>query len=189
MFQFLKSTLSFYLVWLVMNVIGFVLGSLHGATTDGFIPTVVPGMTGLVMGDLVFGGMVGASQYFALYRTRFLPVTAGWILATALGFTLGARGGSLFTFRLTQDWTLAGILFGVFMGSSIGLTTALLLFRKISPLYLLTWFGVCVAAWVAGESIAFSVQFSMYYVPLVALTIAGITGLGLMILHPHLNRH
>jgi hypothetical protein len=170
-----------------LNVIGFSLGSLHGATTDGFIPTIIPGMLGLVIGDLVFGGMIGFVQYIALIRTRFLPVTSAWILATSLGFTLGARSGALLTFRITHDWTPAGILFGVFMGASIGLVTAFVLFRKFSLPHLLIWLATCTLAWIAGESVAFAAYFSLRTVPLVALAIAIITGLGLLLLQPRLQ--
>lgn len=177
----------FYLEWLTLNIIGFTLGSLHGATTDGFIPTLIPGMIGLVVGDLVFGGMVGFVQYLAITRARFLPLTSAWIAATSLGFTLGARLGALLTFRLTQDWTTAGVIFGVIMGASVGLVTAFALFRRFTPAPLLIWLAACILAWVAGESIAFAVQFSMRVVPLVALAIAAITALGLTLLQPRLQ--
>lgn len=172
----------FYLEWMILNPIGFTLGSLHGATTDGFLPTFIPGYIGLVLGDLVFGGMIGFVQYLAIRRTKFLPASTGWIIANSIGFTLGARTGALLTFRIAEDWVLAGITFGVFMGAGIGLVTSLVLFRNIAPKPLLTWLAISILAWVMGESIAFAAHFSMAAVPLVALAIAGITGLGLIYL-------
>ncbi|MEP0805499.1 MAG: hypothetical protein HRF47_08405 [Chloroflexota bacterium] len=177
----------FFLEWLALNPVGFIFGSLHGATSSGFVPMVIPGMAGLLLGDLIFGAMIGFSQYLVFARTRFLPVTFGWILTHSLGFTLGARAGALLTFRITQDWTMAGIIFGIFMGTSIAFFTAFTLFRKFSPIQSLTWLATCILAWVAGESIAFASNFSLLTVPLIALTIGSITALGLNLLHPYLQ--
>lgn len=177
----------FYLEWLIFNPIGFTLGSLHGATNGGFVTMVIPGLVGLVLGDLIFGAMFGFVQYLVFRRTGFLPASPWWIIASSIGFTLGARTGSLLTFRIVQDWMLAGVVFGIFMGTSLGLTTAFVLFRQFSPIQLLIWLGTCILAWIAGESIAFASDFSLLTVPLVALAIAGITGLGLMYLQPRLQ--
>lgn len=176
----------FYLEWLTFNPIGFTLGSLHGATNGGFVTTVIPGLVGLVLGDILFGAMFGFAQYLVFRRTGFLPASLWWIAANSIGFTLGARLGSLLTFRIVQDWMLAGIVFGIFMGTSVGLATAFVLFRKFSPASLLTWLGTCIPAWIAGESIAFASDFALVTVPLVALAIAGVTGLGLIYLQPRL---
>lgn len=177
----------FYLEWLILNPIGFTLGSLHGATNTGFVPKVIPGLVGLALGDLIFGAMFGLAQYLVFRRTRFLPASLGWIVASSIGFTLGARTGALLTFRITEEWFLAGVIFGVIMGASLGLATALVLFRQFSPVQLLIWLGTCIPAWIAGESIAFASHFTLVTVPLVALAIAGITGLGLMYLQPRLT--
>jgi hypothetical protein len=176
----------FFLEWMLLNPIGFTLGSLYGATDHGFIPSAIPGTTGLVLGDLIFGMIVGFVQYIVFRRTGFLPASSRWIIASSLGFTLGARIGALLTFRITDEWVLAGIVFGAFMGGCIGLATAFALFRNITPKYSLSWLATCTLAWITGESIAFATSFSLLSVPLVALAIAGITGLGLIYLQPHL---
>jgi len=170
----------FFLIWLLLNPIGFTLGSLFGATDNGLIPSLIPGLAGLILGDLVFGGMIGFVQYLVFRITKYLPATILWVIATSLGFALGARTGSLLTYRITQDWTLAGIIFGVFMGGSIGLITALTLYKQYSPNRLIVWIITSVTAWIAGEGIAFASLFLLKTVPLVALAIAGITGLGLI---------
>ncbi len=169
----------FFLDWMILNPIGFTLGSLHGATDHGFVPSVIPGYIGLVLGDLVFGGMVGIAQYIAFKRANFLPASIYWILANSLGFTFGARAGALLTFRITDEWMLAGVIFGIFMGVSIGLTTAITLFKQFSPARLFAWIFISTAAWIAGEGIAFASFFSIKTVPLVGLAIAGFTWLGL----------
>lgn len=172
----------FFLEWLVFNPIGFTMGSLHGATNDGFVSKVIPGLIGLVLGDLVFGAMFGFAQYLVFRRTGFLPASIWWIAASSIGFTVGARTGALLTFRLTEEWMPAGIVFGIFMGTSIGLATTFVLFRQFNPSLLLTWLGTCILAWIVGESIAFASHFALITVPLLALAIAGITGLGLILI-------
>lgn len=179
----------FYLEWIVLNILGFAFGSLHGATTDGFVPRVIPGTAGLILGDIIFGGMVGFAQYLSFRRTGFLPASIGWIIANSLGFTLGARIGAFLTFRLTNDWIVAGIIFGVIMGGSIGLATTLELFRSGYHGSLGGWLAACIPAWIIGESIAFAFHFSMWTVPLVALAIGGISGLGLIFSRPQPHVH
>jgi hypothetical protein len=183
----MKQISRFYLYWLILNLIGFLIGSLHGATSNGFIPSVIDGYAGLILGDLVFGGIVGLAQYVVFRSTGFMPASFWWILTTSIGFTMGARMGSLFTFRITENVVIAGILFGFFMGGSIGLTTAFALFKSIASKELVSWMMTNLTAWIAGESIAFAFHFSFSSVPIVALAIAGITGLGLIFLRPHLS--
>ena len=178
----------FFLAWMLINPIGFTLGSLNGATDSGFIPLVIPGIIGLILGDLVFGAMIGFSQYFVFYKTGFLPASLHWVVANSIGFALGARTGALLTFRITDDWVLAGIIFGVIMGGSIGHITAFTLYRHHSPGRLSVWIIFSVAAWVAGETIAFLSLFSLKTVPLVALAIAGTTGAGLIFLRSQQQR-
>jgi hypothetical protein len=177
----------FYLEWIIFNPIGFTLGSLHGATSSGLIPMLIPGLFGLVLGDLIFGAMFGFAQYLVFRRTGFLPASIWWIIANSVGFTLGARIGALLTFRFTEEWVLAGIIFGVFMGTSVGLATAFALFQKFIPGHFIIWLGTSILAWIAGESIAFASHFSLITVPLVALAIASLTGLGLIHLQPRLQ--
>jgi len=172
----------FFVEWMVLNPIGFTLGSLHGATDNGFVPSVITGYLGLILGDILFGGMVGFSQYIVFRRTDFLPASIQWIVANSIGFTLGARLGALLTFRITDDWILAGVIFGVFMGGSIGLATGLVIYKSITTKRLLIWIIISVAAWVMGETVAFASLFEIKTVPLVALAIAGTTGAGLIFL-------
>jgi hypothetical protein len=136
---------------------------------------VIPGLAGLVLGDLIFGAMFGFAQYLAFRRTGFLPVSLWWITTNSIGFTLGARLGSLLTFRIVQDLMLAGIVFGIFMGTSVGLATAFVLFRKFTPGHFFIWLGTCIPAWIAGESIAFASDFALITVPLVVCMISNLT--------------
>lgn len=180
----MRSKKRFYLEWMILNPMGFTLGSLHGATDHGFVPSAIPGYGGLILGDLVFGIMVGFAQYVS-FRRAGLPISSiKWIAANAIGFTLGARAGALLTFRLTDVWLTAGIIFGVFMGGSIGLATAFTFYKYLSPGRLFAWLAACISAWIIGEGIAFASLFSIRTAPLVGLVIAGITGLALLLIHP-----
>ncbi|MCK6540712.1 MAG: hypothetical protein L6Q26_11715 [Anaerolineales bacterium] len=165
---------------MILNPMGFTLGSLHGATDHGFVPSAIPGYIGLILGDLVFGMMVGFVQQLAFRRAGLPLGSAQWIVANAVGFTLGARAGAFLTFRLTDDWLTAGIIFGMFMGGSIGLATAFALYKQISLSRLFAWLITCIFAWVVGEKIAFASLFSIKTAPLVGAAIAGVTGLALI---------
>jgi len=170
----------FYFYWLLLNLVGFVFGSAYGATDNGYIPSLFPGYSGLILGDLVFGTMIGLAQYIGIRKTGIIPISIWWVLSISIGFTVGARTGSILTFRFTENWVVAGIIFGTFMGSSIGFATALTMYKKFTPKLFISWVLTNTAAWIFGESIAFAFLFSHNTVPLVALAIAGTTGIGVI---------
>ncbi len=179
----------FFAGWMILNPLGFTLGSWLGATTNGLIPLLIPGTIGIILGDLVFGAVIGLAQYLVIQRTKYLlTIMAWWVIASSIGFTLGARIGSNLTYRITQDWVLAGITFGIFMGGSLGIATAFTLFKTTSRAQIVAWLIVSITAWVIGESIAFAFTFSLKAVPLVALAIAAITGLGLIYLRSQISK-
>lgn len=171
---------KFYLVWTLLNPIGFLIGSLLGASSNGLIPFLIPGMIGLLLGDLIFGATFGLTQWLVLRRVPSLAVSTLWIVASSVGFMLGARFGALLTHRLVNDWLPASVVFGVFMGGSIGLATILPLSRIIAWPRLIGWLAVSLPAWVLGEGIAFAADFAHAKVPLVGLTISSLTGLELL---------
>jgi len=180
----MTRNIQFYLLWTFINPIGFILGSLQGATSDGVIPTLIPGKAGLILGDLVFGMIVGFSQWLVLRKTKFPEMSAGWIFATSISFMIGARVGAALTFRITDNWQLAAIIFGFIMGGCIGFFTAFTLPGAFTPLRIVQWILISVISWVVGESIAFLTLFSQQHVLLVAFAIACIKGIGLIYLYP-----
>ncbi len=168
----------FLIAWVVLNLIGFTLGSYFGATSVGVIPDLVPGVGGILLGDLVFGLIIGLFQWLALkFFFRRFTISASWVLLTSLGFTFGARAGSLLTYRIVNAWLTPAFVFGVIMGGSIGLATALVLRNKLTYAGLGIWFSASVLAWVLGESIAFSTDFAQATVPYVSLAISSVIGL------------
>ena len=170
----------FYLAWILVNPIGFMIGSILGASSNGLVPFLIPGMIGLLLGDLVFGATFGLAQWLVLRRTRSLAVSTWWIVASSVGFMLGARSGTLLTHQLTNEWMQPSVIFGIFIGGSIGLATVWPLSQIIAWPRLLGWLVVSLPAWVLGEGIAFSADFAHAAVPLVALAISCITGLELL---------
>jgi hypothetical protein len=174
--------IRFYVFWLLANAIGFIAGSYLGATNNGLIPVAISGYPGLILGDLIFGATFGLAQWLVFRLTGFMRISSWWIGLTSLGFMLGARSGSLLTYRVIDLHALLqpSLVFGIFMGGSIGLTTVLVLHRIIAWKYLVWWLSVSALAWVLGESIAFDSNFLHETVPQVALTISSVTGLELM---------
>lgn len=175
----------FVVLWLAANVIGFVLGSRWGATDGGQITKTLDGFAGLVLGDLVFGACFGLAQWLVLRATRFVDVSAWWAVLSSLGFTLGARLGSLLTYRILDlhDALEPAFVFGIFMGGSIGLATYFSIRHPFDWKLMAGWVAVFVLAWVIGEDISFDSHFSQDVIPRVGLAIGGVTGAGLTALH------
>ena len=169
-----------FLAWIFMNLIGYLVGSILGATSNGLVPAMIPGMIGLLLGDLIFGATIGLAQWLVLRRKSSLAVSAWWVIASSIGFIVGARSGALLTHQLASDWLQPSVVFGIIMGGSVGLATMWPLMQITAWPKLLGWLAISVAAWVLGEGIAFSADFAQTTVPLVALSISGITGLGLL---------
>ena len=173
------ENLAFLFSWIAINLIAFVCGSALGATSTGLVPYLIPGYMGLVLGDLLCGAVIGYCQWLVLKRARGFVVSPWWIAVSSVGFLIGARAGALLTYRIAGGWLLPSIVFGVFMGGSIGFTTAWVLRHTVDFRHLPVWVAVSLVAWILGEGIAFSSGFAQAAVPQVALAIAGVTGLGL----------
>ena len=174
--------------WLMANVVGFVVGSLLGASNDGLIVATLPRLPGLILGDLVFGAAIGASQWLALRDSRSRSVPPQWILATSVGFAVGARSGTRLAAGLLAVVPVPlSTAFGIFVGASVGLATAWVLRDRLRPVLAFAWVALNALAWVLGEGIAFSHGFSQWSMGLVSLAIASVTWLGFELLHvrPH----
>lgn len=162
------------------SVLGFVVGSLLGATDGGLLLTLQPRWLALVLGDLAFGAAIGASQWLAVRGDPTRSLSPLWIPATGLGFTIGARSGA----RLAQHIVALipiplSTAFGLCMGTSIGAATLLVLRSRPRVATALAWLMANALAWVLCEAIAFSTGFSLLAAPLVGLTMALVTWAGL----------
>ena len=165
--------------WLLANALGFVVGSLLGASNAGLIVAMLPRRPALILGDLVFGAAIGASQWLALRDSGGRTVPPRWILATSVGLAVGARAGT----RLAPELIAVvpaplSSVFGIFMGASIGLATAWVLRDRLRPVLAFGWVALNVLAWVLGEGIAFSRGFSQWSIGFVGLVVASVTWIG-----------
>ncbi|MEQ1907977.1 MAG: hypothetical protein ABMA15_04095 [Vicinamibacterales bacterium] len=170
--------------WLVANVLGFVVGSLLGASNDGLIVAMLPRRPALILGDLVFGAAIGAAQWLALRDSGSRSIPPRWILATSVGFVVGARSGTRLASELVAVVPLPlSAAFGICVGASIGLATAWVMRDRLKPSLAFMWVALNVLAWVVGEGIAFSAGFSQAFVAFLALAIASVTWIGLELVH------
>lgn len=169
--------------WLLANLLGFVIGSLLGASNGSLIVALLSGRPALVLGDLVFGAAIGAAQWLALRNAGPRSVPLQWILATSIGFMVGARSGARFGPELVDAvGTPPSVAFGIIMGASIGLATTWVLRHRLRSTLGVAWTTINVIAWAFGESIAFSLNFSQRSVAFVAVAIASVSWLAIELL-------
>lgn len=170
--------------WLAANVVGFVVGSLLGATNDGVLVGLIPGRVGVIGGDIVFGAVIGLAQQLALRQAPARALPAAWMVATAVGFAIGARLGGRFASDLAAlSLVPVSTVFGLCMGTSLGLTTLPLL-SGVNGRRAVIWVATNALAWILGEGVAFATGFSQVAVSAVALVIALVTWLGLTFVRP-----
>src|SRR5689334_6867639 len=160
----------FGLFWVITNIVGFVLGSILGATDNGLVSRIMPdGIVTHILGDLIFGACFGIAQWLVL--RRFFPKSRShliwWIPACMLGFMIGARLGARFAPLVGDNELLVGIAFGLVMGTSLGLIQwgaiqGLGVLKTARPSL---WIPASIIAWVLGEIIAFQFRFGLFGVP------------------------
>jgi hypothetical protein len=175
----------FGVMWVITNIIGFLIGSILGATDNGLVSRVMgAGIVPHVLGDLVFGACFGIAQWWVLQRffPKSRPHLVWWIPACMIGFMLGARLGARFAPLAGESDLVIGIAFGILMGSSLGIVQWLSMqtlgtLKTVRPAL---WIPASILAWVLGESIAFQFRFGLAGVPLVALAIALVSGIALL---------
>ncbi|MEP6987434.1 MAG: hypothetical protein ABI970_17650 [Chloroflexota bacterium] len=175
----------FVVLWIIANIIGFLIGSVLGATNDGLVSRLMSGsIAPRIIGDLLFGASFGVAQWLVLGRffPQSRPGLIWWIPACMLGFMIGARLGARFAPLVSEDTFLVGIAFGALMGLSLSTVQCITLWlsgtlKTVRPLL---WILVSIVAWIIGESIAFHFEFVLLGVPIVALAIALVSGIALL---------
>ena len=175
----------FALLWVITNIVGFMIGSILGATDNGLVSRAMPdGIVTRVLGDLIFGACFGIAQWLVL--RRFFPKSRShliwWIPACMIGFTIGARLGHRLAPMVGDNEFFVGIAFGFVMGMSLGIVqwAAIQGFGTLKTGRPSLWVPASIVAWILGESIAFQFRFNLIGVPLVALAIALVSGIALL---------
>jgi hypothetical protein len=129
--------------WMI-SFLGFPIGGLAAWLLTG--PVIDP--TSAVTGGLLTGAVLGAAQAWALRADR--RQILGWILATAVGMSLGLTvAASLVGFSTTlTDLAIQGAV----SGTAVGLAQALVLWHRTGPLAL-AWPAYLGASWAAGWTV------------------------------------
>ncbi|MEZ4669343.1 MAG: hypothetical protein R3E39_15670 [Anaerolineae bacterium] len=181
----LNQQWRFLLEWVILNIIGYMIGSLLGATDNGVLPNLLGHtLPAKVAGDVAYGAAFGLAQ--AVVFWRYFPHSRGrlwlWVAASVIGFTLGARFGARFAPIIISVSPWVGILFGVIVGGCLGGVQwgAMRWLGVLKTDNAFWWIPASIVAWVVGETIAFGSNFSQMTVPLVALGIALVTGVSLI---------
>jgi hypothetical protein len=139
--------------------------------------------------------MFGTLQAFAL--KHYVPALSRklWAVATALGFAGGVTVGAPISFFVAHfNDTLAslfsdsasylawGIVFGIVVGSSLGITQWYALRGILAAPF--RWFFACIATWIVGESVAFWLGFKLYNTPVVGAVIGALSGILFVLMWP-----
>ena len=181
----LSEKRRFVVLWVLANIIGFLIATVLGATNDGMVSRVMPGrILPHILGDLIFGASIGVAQWLVLRRffPQSRPSLKWWIPACMLGFMIGARLGARFAPMVSDDTFLVGIAFGALMGVSLSSVQcmAMWLSGTLKTTRSAVWIAVSIVAWIIGESIAFHFGFVLFTVPIEALAIALVSGIALL---------
>ena len=129
--------------WMV-TFVGFPLGGLTASLVAGPVDSAGAAL----LGGAVTGAILGAVQAWGLGRRR--PPAAQWILATALGLTVGLGVGAAAVDYRTSLSALA--LQGAVCGAAVGIAQALVLRARLGRLAL-AWPPALGLIWALGWAI------------------------------------
>lgn len=162
---------SFFIVWIVANVIGFTIGNILGNGAWG----LVLGSKGDLLSSAVFGGV----QAIILSRYIHVPNRRSflwWVVATVLGFMIGVYIAKRVTpFNLEAQYAvMAGLIFGLATGLPVTvLQWASLRWQIIKqPSKVNGWLVASMAAWLIGEALTPIFGNVLAYMPVFGLIYA-----------------
>jgi hypothetical protein len=186
MFNLSAASQKFLLEWVLVNIVGFTVGSLLGATDYSLISNVLgASLPAKVIGDVFFGGCIGLAQYWVLRRhfPQSHPRLIWWVMLSIIGFIVGARSASRFAPMITTDEVPLSIIFGIFLGGAFGLVhwVGMQTIGTLKAKKSIVWIPACIVAWIIAELIGFGLDFNQLGVPLLALAIGIVTGITLVV--------
>ena len=167
-----------FFLWWMLAFLGFPLGGLVAFVLVGSVEGVVSG----ALGGALAGAVIGAAQWLVL--RRYMRVGPEWILATALGVTIGDALGALLTGAGTGIGAL--LIIGLATGVAVGLLQWGLALRG-RRLRARLWPPVVAIAWPLGWTVtwAFGIDVERGYFVFGAsgaLVFAAVTGLAMLLM-------
>jgi hypothetical protein len=167
-----------FFLWWMLAFLGFPLGGLVAFVLVGSVEGVVSG----ALGGALAGAVIGAAQWLVL--RRYMRVGPEWILATALGVTIGDALGALLTGAGTGIGAL--LIIGLATGVAVGLLQWGLALRG-RLLRARLWPPVVAMAWPVGWTVtwAFGIDVERGFFVFGAsgaLVFAAITGLAMLLM-------
>ncbi len=135
----MQSSFTFYILWIVA-FIGFPLGGLAARLLVGPVENALRGM----FAGLVTGAIIGLAEWLVLRQA--IPISVGWVAATALGMALGLAAGVAVTGTSTEGNAL--LIRAAITGLGIGVAQWLLLQPRIPMSG--WWIGVIAVSWTIG---------------------------------------
>jgi hypothetical protein len=167
-----------FFLWWMLAFLGFPLGGLVAFVLVGSVEGVVSG----ALGGALAGAVIGAAQWLVL--RRYMRVGPEWILATALGVTIGDALGALLTGAGTGIGAL--LIIGLATGVAVGLLQWGLALRG-RLLRARLWPPVVAMAWPVGWTVtwAFGIDVERGFFVFGAsgaLVFAAITGLVMLLM-------
>src|SRR4051794_13772717 len=141
-----RSWVKIALLWMP-TFFGFPAGGL-AAEVVGRVDSPGPAFAG----GAITGAILGFAQWLGMRRTG--PSPAAWIIATAVGFTVGL---GLAANATNYDTTLGALATqGAICGAVIGAAQATVLYRKLGRM-VVAWPVVLAGSWALGWTITYSV--------------------------------
>jgi hypothetical protein len=182
----ISQSRRFLAEWVLLNMIGFVVGFWLGATDDNVITRLFgQSFPMLVFADMVNAGTFGLAQYLVL--RRHFPESSKrlgwWIVTSALGFTIGARLAVQYTGLFTMQVLPFGFVFGTIIGTALGLVqwAAIRGIGMLQAARPVVWIPVCIIAWALSEYLYTRFGGGLAFMPWFGLFMGLITGIALVV--------
>ena len=160
--QMTQAERGFGLLWVVANVVGWIVGFALCEALKAFVST-------LFVDGLVIGTGIGLAQWLVLRRR--LPRVGWWVVLSIIGFGVGIGVGEALVASVSSP--LRDVLDGALIGVSVGVAQWLLLRLRVSGSEL--WLPANVFGWAIGWTLIALGEASETW-PVVAVYAVGAVG-------------